>query len=359
MKEKNQFTKLKIKDFLKKPKSSLIILMLLLFYIFFNLLEKCKIKIKFSLKEKIITNFTKLSEDKRYLLNKLNCYSKPISKKRFKFKSTVEVHSIVSHLVLPYYIIMVKSLQYFSQIYIKFIVHEDGSLTKSDILFLHKQLQNSKLITYKESTEKVKKILKNYPCLLSYRIRNHINKVNLMTTVDVPYFSNSEHVLYVDGDILFFNKPKQLCEWLLNKKQRNKILYTRDHSNCYVLSKNECRKIFKVSYLNRFNMGILAYEKDFLNLKSLNYYFSQLKNLKKDDYWGLDQTYFMIYFQKLNKKLEVLYGKKYLVYGMGYENFIFVDKRKQNTISCHYTSTVRDYIYKEAIIVLFKMKNLL
>ena len=252
---------------------------------------------------------------------------------------------------------MAKSLQYFSQINTLFVVHDDGSLTKGDYMFLNKQLPGVSVIPYVYSTRIMKEVLKKYPCLLSYRLRKHPNKINLISTIDIPYFTNSKHVFYIDGDILFFKKPKLLCDWLIHENKRTEIFYMKDHGNFYVLSEKKCREIFKVGYLDKFNMGILCYPKKLLDLKSINEYFSLLEQLDRDDLMVRDQTYFMIHFQKQRQTVKVLNEKTYLVYGQGPVTKV-IDKRRDDTVCCHYTFTVRDYIYKEAIIVLFRMNNL-
>lgn len=353
----SQPTKLEIIDFFYKPRSSLVVLGLLTLNRYFVMLDKLNITIKPSLKEKLVSSLLRVSKDGKYLLNKLSYYSHPIDQTIFKHKSPIEIHSIVSHEVLPCYILMAKSLQYFCRISALFVVHDDGSLTVEDFDYLKEQLPSVLLLTFKHSTSVMKKVLKEYPCLLRYRIKKHKNRINLITTIDIPYFTNSEYVFYIDGDILFFKNPKKICEWLINKNKRIEILYMKDHSNFYVLSEKKCREVFSVGYLKKFNMGILCYHRKLFDLKSINEYFSLLEQLDRDDIMVRDQTYFMIHFQKQRQNLKVLNEKTYLVYGQGPVTKV-VDKRRDDTVCCHYTFTVRDYIYKEGIIVLFRMNNL-
>ena len=105
-------------------------------------------------------------------------------------------------------------------------------------------------------------------------------------------------------------------------------------------------------------MGILTYPKKLFDLRSINKYFKILENLDKDDVMVRDQTYYMIYFQQKKQKMVALNEDKYHVYGITPTSEVVANRRNSNTICCHYTSTVRDAIYKEGIITMFKMRNL-
>ncbi len=352
------YSALVTKDFFNKPWCSLIVLGLLLLYKLINIFDFLKIKIRFSIYEKLILQVCRLCRDQPFLLKKISFYSHPIYQPKNKYDSPIEIHSIVSHEVLSYYIVMAKSFQHFSEIRPQFVVHEDGSFTKNDCVFLNHQLPNSTLITFKQSTQKMKQLLKKFPILQKYRLSKHNNKINIMTTVDIPYYTKPKDVFYMDGDILFFNRPAQLCRWLQNKKARKEILFMRDHSNVYVVSERVCKEKFGVCHFDRFNMGILCYPKSLFNLRSINTYFKLLYEQDKDDIMVRDQTYFMIHFQKEKQKMKVLNEKKYFVYGVGYYNELYLNQRQDDTICCHYTSTVRHHIYKNAVLLMFRMKNL-
>lgn len=356
-------TKLKVTDFIHKPKSSFVILCLIIINKIFIVLNNFHIKISFSFKEKILSIILLLSSDGEFLLSKISAYSKPIDQSKFKNISPVEIHSMVSDGAVLFYVTMVKSFQYFSKIKMNFFVHQVGSLSIENISFIKNQIPGIKIVTLEESLKEVKTILKKHQFLLDGRASKHKNRINLFSTIDIPYLTKSEHLVNIDGDIIFFKRPDKLCEWLLNKNKRKFVLHMEDHSNCQVLSERKCQELFHVSYIEKFNMGILCYPKKIFDLKSVSFFFKTLWNLDKDNFIGRDQTYFMIHLQKTLQKVQALDAKKYQVFGEGQteagDYFTVFNKRNKNTICCHYTSTVRKYIYKEAIHVLFKMNNLL
>lgn len=352
----SEITNLSIINVIRKPKSSLIIIILLFLYNLFYLSERIRINIPFRIIEKLVTFFVNLSKNKIFLFNKLSSYSK--SAEQQPTRSLIEIHSMVSHESVTYYILMIKSLQHHTEISSPIVVHDDGSITKQDQKFLKKHLPGVKIITYEHSTKIMKILLKKYPCLLNYRLTRHKYRTHLISTVDIPYFTNSRDIFYIDGDILFFNKPLQICKWLKDEKRNERILFTRDHSDTYILSEKKCREVFHVGYLDRFNMGILCFPKKYFDIKFVNKFFKLLHKLGKDDALVRDQTYYMIYFQKRLVQLEVLDEKKYLTYGKDDTGYYWNNNRTAETISCHYTTTVRESIYKESIVLLFKMKNL-
>lgn len=342
-------------DLKENPKSSFVVISLLIAYKLLHFFEWATKISLYPLAAKIVSFFFKLPIDQRFVLEKLNDFSKPVPEEWYEHSSSIEMHNIISHEVVPYYIMMVKSFQYFSRIKVPVVAHEDGSLTEADCALLERQLPDIRILRFDATTARMEKVLKDYPMLLKYRLKDHMNKINLISTVDIPFFSKSKEVFYIDGDIVFFNKPTQICEWFLDKKKRNRILYTEDAVNGFALSKKQCEDFFGVGFLSKFNMGILCYSKRILDLEFLNEYFSVLHKLGKDDAMLRDQTYFMILFQKIKPALEVLDPQKYLVYSLGGATRN-IQEKQDDTICCHYTHDVRHRIYKDSVQLLFKMK---
>jgi lipopolysaccharide biosynthesis glycosyltransferase len=191
--------------------------------------------------------------------------------------------------------------------------------------------------------------------LLRYRLAKHCNKINIISTVDIPFFTKSDDVFYIDGDILFYKKPQRLNAWLTDEKMRKNILYLKDFCCAYALSERMCEKVYHVKYMNKFNMGVLCYPKKLFNLNAINEYFSLLESLDKDEVMLRDQTYFMIYFQR-KMPMEMLNANQYHVYNTYQDKRLYVNNR--NVILRHYTTNIRDEIYKDAIFLLLAMRNL-
>jgi len=346
MEEHNRLT---IIDSIKRPKSSFVIFCLLLLVKIYKAINKTKITIPFKCYEKIITYILKISKDGNYVLDKLNRYSIPIPHQRFRHTTNIEVHSMVSHLVLPYYLLTVKTLQYYSQINFPFVVHDDGSLTEIDVDQIRRNVVNVIILPFEESTKKVCHLIRNYPCLVKYRQKKHKNKINLISTIDIPYLSNSQNIFYLDGDILFFRKPLEICNWVLKPKQRKSVLFMTDRENGYALSEKLCQKYFNVGYIDRFNMGILCFSKKLFDLPMINHFFSVMSLLKKHTVMLRDQTYWMIYLQKRHQPLKRLNNQYIIPYETHGDN---------KTICRHYISPIREKIYLDAIVLLFKLRLL-
>jgi threonylcarbamoyladenosine tRNA methylthiotransferase CDKAL1 len=338
--------KINLKDFLFKPKSSLVAFNLLILAKTFSLFDRYGILQGDKLREKVIFFLCDISKDHRYLLNKLMFYLKPISNQKFNYQTKIEIHSTISHKNLSHYILAINSLQSLSDVKFPIVVHDDGSLSSQDMVFLKTQIPEIKIINFKKSTEIMKKVLKNYPYLLEYRLSNYKNPSHLINTIDIPYFAESKYIIYLDSKVLFFKKPRSICNWVLKNKNKNKFLYMKDYVNDYVLSNIQCQNYFKVGYLNKFNIGILCYTKSILDLDKLNRYFSLLKLLGKDAVNSRDQTYLMILAQKKYKIIMPL-NKNYVV--------SFAGEKDDKTVCYHYENGESDKFYKDAILLLLKL----
>lgn len=280
-----------------------------------------------------------ISKDPKYLFDKVVTNTQAVNQDAYPAAPLVEVHSIVSTAVLTMYVLMAKSFQLATKLKVNFVVHDDGSLRKEHISFLKKHLPGVRIFTERQALQMFDDQLKNYPMLYSYRHKQHPNKINIISTVDIPQSSKKKFVLYLDGDMLFFNEPTELKAWMLHPTQ-DQMIYSQDYKNAYILPQTVIKKKFGVEIIKKFNMGILAYPASALNLPKLEKYFTFLHQIKKDDIMLRDQTYWMMLARQIFKGGTKL-SDTYVV--------SFAGKRTKDTICYHYTSEVRLRIYPDGI----------
>ena len=85
----------------------------------------------------------------------------------------------------------------------QFTIHDDGSLTESDVSNLHRQLPNSTVIRRSDADARLNDtILRRHPHLR--QARNRV--VYLLKVVDVVMLNDDEVVRFVDSDVLFFRR---------------------------------------------------------------------------------------------------------------------------------------------------------
>lgn len=290
-------------------------------------------KIKFKLLSKILD----VSKDHKYIFNKLIVLTKPSLYKITNID--VEIHSVIQHDAVLYYMLCLKSLLHQLNFEPKIIVHDDGSLEKSDMDLLKSHFPNLRICEYEKSTNEVLEQIGRFKSLYINR-KNRFNKNwHMLTLLDVPLLARSSKILYLDSDILFYRKPNTLVKWM-NDSSDNSILYMGDYVHAGVLSIKEIVKYFGVKPIIKLNMGILCYSRKSLNLTEMNNYFKFLSTVKKNNRLLRDQTYWMLHAARhCGAKLPL--NSNYIV--------SFRSKRSSRTVCMHYTSEIRERIYTDGI----------
>jgi len=121
----------------------------------------------------------------------------------------VEVHSLISSRDLGVYLLAIKSLLRFSCGF-KVVVHDDGSLTERDKDVLRQHVQGIKIID-RSFADKV--ILQKYSGQeASLFLREQTP--NFMQVMDYFVLSESKKVIGMDSDVLFFQYPQALMDWV-------------------------------------------------------------------------------------------------------------------------------------------------
>ena len=124
-----------------------------------------------------------------------------------------EIHSLVCHRHAYNYILAIKSfLRFYNDVTV--IVHDDGSLTKKDKDTIKKHIRNINIIDRGYADVKINKILDQYPNCRRYRDAF----VNALQLFDYMLLCESNKIVSLDSDILFFKKPDTLIDWLRDGK---------------------------------------------------------------------------------------------------------------------------------------------
>lgn len=321
-------------DFIQKPKSSFTLLCLLVIIRRFRLSHRSMHMIVL-----LLCNTRK--DHGKYLLMRLLAYTKPILKKKYLFNTDVEVHTVTSHEDLPLYLTMAKTLHNQSQINYPFVLHDDGTLTEQDFSLIKEHIPDIRVLSHSKTTKKLETLLRSYPVLLRRRLDSKKDRVQLIVTIDVPLFSKSKKLCYIDSDIVFFNNPQELSAWAV--KNDDAVLFANDRKNGYAISRKVCKKFFHVDFIEKFNAGILCYQKSLLSLPHLNSYFSTLKTIRQSRNFLQEQTYWMIRLQQTKQKL-IRLSDLYLIpmkrHGDRY------------TVARHYIHPIRNQLYASAITTL-------
>ena len=198
-----------------------------------------------------------------------------------------EVHSLVCHRHMYNYILAIKSfLRFYNDVTV--IVHDDGSLTKKDKRTIKKHVENINIIDRDYADEKIDKIFYHYPNCRRYRDAF----VNALQLFDYMLLCESEKIVSLDSDILFFKKPDTLIDWV---RDGTEIIYFWEQE-----PRGTREFLAKVNLDDCFigvNIGLLCFYKETMNLDLIE---QLLSKTEKFD-WQTGQGVYTVLLKKQEK----------------------------------------------------------
>lgn len=87
----------------------------------------------------------------------------------------------------------------------------------------------------------------------------------MLKLVDVAVIGRLPRILVLDGDVLFFRRPVDLHDALLDDGPL--ALFQRDAFTCYVMTPQEARERFDIDLAERINTGIVAIDRRVIDLE--------------------------------------------------------------------------------------------
>lgn len=192
---------------------------------------------------------------------------------------TFEVHTILSHHAVIFYIIGIYSLLRFLDRIPKIFAYDDGSLKKDDYLLLG-IIPNIRIITTKEAKKRADMAYRAHTHLLQSREESAYDR----KLIDIPlYCSKRKKIFILDSDVIFFKKPTALLKYLLGDTHPESVMYLQDIQDSYVLPVPDLNKLFSISCRKRVNTGILVLYPSVLSVSGICNYYKKIRDSGIDD----------------------------------------------------------------------------
>ena len=140
-------------------------------------------------------------------------------------------------------------------------IHSDGTLSPTSRKCLVEHFPEARILNHLDSLKAVETDLKNYPKCLEFRRKNHLAP----KVFDFRHHLQSERMLLLDSDVLFFREPTEL----LRRIESNDYILNSvngDVASAYTVSSELAEKEAGVNLLPRFNSGLGVIHRDSLNL---------------------------------------------------------------------------------------------
>ena len=97
-----------------------------------------------------------------------------------------------------------KTFYYYSNRHYALCIHDDGTLSDSARITLKHHFPNARLIDRPSADERIFAYLASHPRCLKFRKSNHLSP----KLFDFPAYLESDRMLLLDSDILFFRRTK-------------------------------------------------------------------------------------------------------------------------------------------------------
>lgn len=194
-----------------------------------------------------------------------------------------EIHSLLCHQHVGMAVICLQSLYRYSRGAFRLVLHDDGSLTDSDISTLKDSLPNCRVVGRQDLDELVREALSRYPACRALR-EDHVMGLKLFDTI---LDSRSEVYIYVDADVYFLAPWDGLFR--LPGLEINAI-FMRDSENGYCVGPREYASDGEILLPKSTNAGLCCFRRGSYDLDFLEWFLKKPVITAHRDHWLVEQT---------------------------------------------------------------------
>lgn len=248
---------------------------------------------------------------------------------------TCEIHVLTSSADWLNLVWALKSFYWASGRRYALCIHDDGSLEPDQSDALKHHFPDARLIDRKEADQKVLCELEGYPRCLSFR------KTNLLApkVFDFRSYLESDRMLLLDSDVLFFTEPTELLNRIENPSYRLNTV-NADVATSLTVEPEVAERMAGIKIQERFNSGLGLIHRDSLRLDWIEEFLGLPGII--GHFWRIEQTLFALCSSRFGVEL---LPKEYDVH---------LGKGINGSPSRHYVGAVRHLMYGEGMRLLKK-----
>lgn len=205
------------------------------------------------------------------------CLTKLMAIKSYRYKRHTDqysVYTLLSHFDIPFYIIAIWSLYRFLLNNPRLIILDDGTLTRGDCRMLAK-LPRATIMKYTQTNLRATKIFGEHDILLAQRLYSPYNR----KLIDPLLWKIScKKILLLDSDVLFFQNPTVLIDFLSTNTPSVDMVYIQDMKSAYIAPMSVLNRVFATACVSRLNSGTLGLCTDILTQSFISDYYRMLRS---------------------------------------------------------------------------------
>lgn len=166
-------------------------------------------------------------------------------------------------------------------------IHSDGSLENDHKNTLHEHFPDARLIDRSAADNRVLSELEGYLKCQDFRRKNHFAP----KLFDFRVYSQSDHILSLDSDVLFFEEPTELLR-RVEDPTYHKNSVNRDVDSAYTVDPGDVRAQFGFELVPQFNAGLGLIHRDSIRLDWIEA-FLELPDIRSHS-WRIEQTLYAL-----------------------------------------------------------------
>lgn len=162
----------------------------------------------------------------------------------------IEIKTLLGHAQVDTSCTCLGSLLKYCKDPIRLTIHDDGTLTPSDLDKLSHYLANPNFISREIADKKVLPLLEKFPACIKYREQNALG----LKLFDVSLLQSSDSPLYfLDSDVLFF-RPFRLPPQI----EKNSAIFMQDSQQAFSLLPWDIKPFGSIEAIGKVNTGFIT-----------------------------------------------------------------------------------------------------
>ncbi len=220
------------------------------------------------------------------------------------------------------------------------VLHEDGSLGESEISIFRRLFPEIRVIARQEADAAMLPGLQNYPRCAEYRRQ----MPHGLKAFDIPFFCQSDRFLMIDPDVIFFQEPKEILEWV-DHPVDGSCWFNQDFQEPSPISQTLALQDLGIQLWSRVNSGLSLLKKQTVSdMSAMERYLAHPALQDPKIQWRVEQTLLALSASRAAKG--GLLPRTYEVSPAKH--------RQRDAIARHYVGCVRDRFLSEGVFSLRK-----
>ena len=227
---------------------------------------------------------------------------------------------------------MLASWFYFSEHTWQIFVHDDGTLPDEAREAFKKLFPHVRIIDRREADAAIGAKIHQFPMCADYRKQHPV----ALKLFDVPHFTPGDRFCIFDSDLLFFNHPREILDWVSNGVEE--CWFNEDVKEGSLVTAAEAKSELGIKIWSRVNTGLCLLSKSAIDFDLCDQALAQTSILR-GQIGRIEQTLLMLCAARHNKG-----GLLPRTYEVSLEK-----NASEGAITRHYVGAARDRFYAEGV----------